>query len=136
MKSIIPGLGEKTTRKRLRELEEKAGTLPVVFALLFTEAIKITVAGIPIPFVPQTAWFHFLIEALKFLLLAIAVGMAYVFEAERREVIGMAKEKAQEKTEETKDKVGSVKSSPDYELDIGMFGKSVSCTFDFDKNKD
>lgn len=101
MKEVVPGVGEKSTKKRLRELEEQAGTLPVIFALLFTEAIKITVSGIPIPYVPETAWFSFIIESLKFMLLAIAVAAAYVFEEERREYVKKAKDKAEEVTDDS-----------------------------------
>lgn len=134
MKELIPGAGEKSAKERLRELEEQAGTLPVIFALLFTEAIKILVAGVPVPFLEAVAGYQFILEALKFFLLAIAIAVAYVYEAERRKYIGMAKEKAQEKTEEAKEKAESVGNKPDYELDLSLFGKDISCTLDFDKN--
>lgn len=105
MKSLIPGLGDRTTRKKLRELEKKAGTLPVVFALLFTEGIKIIVSGIPVPFFPEAAWFHFIGESLKFIITALAVGAAYVYEDERRQYT----EKAKEKASDAKDKAGEAK---------------------------
>lgn len=136
MKEVVPGVGEKSTKKRLRELEEQAGTLPVIFALLFTEAIKILVAGIPVPFLEAVPGFQFVLEALKFFLLAIAIAIAYIYENERRKVIGMAKEKAQEKSEQAKDKAGDMGSKPDYEVDLDLFGKNISCTLDFDKDKD
>lgn len=130
MKELVPGLGDKRTTKRIRELEKNAGTLPVIFALFFTEAIKITAAGIPIPFVPETAWFHFLGEALKFLLMAIAIGLAYVFEDERQKAIETAQNKSKEKAEKVKDTV-TKDSEPDPDIQINVFGKKIKCTFHF-----
>lgn len=109
MKELIPGRGEQTTRKRLRQLEEKAGTLPVIFALLFTESIKILVSGLPVPLIPETAWFHFIGEALKFVMMATAVAAAYIYEDERREYTKKAKETASETKEKVKDKAKEAK---------------------------
>lgn len=47
IRELIPGLGEKTTRQRVKELEKEAGTLPVIFSLFFTEALKEGVIAIP-----------------------------------------------------------------------------------------
>jgi hypothetical protein len=109
MKSLIPGLGDRTTKKRLRELEKQAGTLPVIFALLFTESVKTFIGGIPIVFLPETAPFRFAVEALKFLLLALVIGALYIFEEERREYSEAAKDKAQTVKEKVEDTTESAK---------------------------
>lgn len=108
MKSLIPGFGEKTSKKRIKELEEEAGTLPVIFALLFTESIKIAVVGLPTPFFPDSSWFHFIGESLKFLFMAVLVGVLYVFEEERKmykEKASDVKDKAAGKASETAETV-------------------------------
>jgi len=130
MRELVPGLGDKRTTKRIRELEKNAGTIPVIFALFFTEAIKITAAGIPIPFVPETAWFHFLLEALKFLLIAILIALMYVFEDERNKVVETAQQKSKEKAEKVKDTV-TEDSEPEPDLQINVLGKKIKCTFHF-----
>lgn len=109
MRELIPGVGDRTARQRLRDLEKKAGTLPVIFALLFTEGVKTFVAGLPIPFVPETAWFHFILQGLKFILLSLVVAWAYVYEDERREYTEKAKEKATDTKDKVKDKAKEAK---------------------------
>jgi hypothetical protein len=85
MKELCPGVGEKTTRQRIKELEKKAATLPVIFALLFTEAIKSTIGMIPVP--------HITIPTpVKFLIAALIVAVIYIYE----EDAGMYAERAKD----------------------------------------
>lgn len=89
MKELLPGFGEKTTRQRIKELEKRAATLPVIFALLFTEAIKSTIGLIPVPYITIPA-------PVKFLIAALIVAAIYIYE----EDAGMYAEKAKEKVED------------------------------------
>lgn len=45
-KTLIPNFGEESTLDRWKRLEKKAATLPVLFALFFSEAVKITALSI------------------------------------------------------------------------------------------
>lgn len=79
LKWLIPGETDVNTLQRLRQLEQKAGTLPVMFALFFTKAIEITVLAIP-PFIPIPNFILPLFDAIKMLLAAIIVGVIHVYE--------------------------------------------------------
>lgn len=74
MKQLIPGLGEKTTRQKIRELEKKAATLPVIFALLFTESLKGFINFISIPYITVPS-------PVKFFIAAMIVALLYIYEA-------------------------------------------------------
>ena len=80
-KELIPWYGGKSAKQRFKELEQKAGTLPVMFALFFTEAIKITALSIPflhgMEMLPQG-----IIDAFQMLVAAIIVGIIYVYDFE------------------------------------------------------
>jgi hypothetical protein len=71
---LIPGQGERKTARRLKELQREAGTLPIIFALLFTESIKSAIALTPIP-LPSPA---------KFFIASVLVGMAYIYDDKKR----------------------------------------------------
>lgn len=89
-KNYIPGMGEMTTLDRVRKLEKKAGTLPVIFALFFTEALKTAIANVPIA----------IGNTVKFLLASIIIALIYIYE-DKKEV---AVEKAKDTAEKAKDK--------------------------------
>jgi len=79
LKEFVPGYGEKSTRKRIHELERRAGTLPVMFALFFTEAIKIAALEIPLlthgmGVTEATA------DVIRMLLLSVIVGSIYIYD--------------------------------------------------------
>jgi uncharacterized membrane protein (DUF485 family) len=80
-KHLLPWYGGKSAKQRFKELEEKAGTLPVMFALFFTEAIKITTLSIPflhgMDMLPQG-----IIDAFQMFVAAIIVGIIYVYDFE------------------------------------------------------
>lgn len=78
-KELVPGYGDKATMARFRELESRAGTLPVMFSLFFTEAIKIAALSIPVFEGVNGVWGGF-IHAIQMLIAAIIVGMLYVYE--------------------------------------------------------
>ena len=92
MREIVPGVGGKSTADRIRELEEEAGTLPVIFALFFTEGLKQIVIATPIVGFPPGSRLNMLVNAAKMLLAAIIVGGLYVYEEERKEYVQKAKE--------------------------------------------
>jgi hypothetical protein len=46
-KDLLPWVGKGGTSKRWRELEKRAGTLPVFFALFFSEFVKILTLSFP-----------------------------------------------------------------------------------------
>lgn len=80
LKWLVPGKGDHQTLQRLRELEQKAGTLPVMFALFFTKAIEITVLAIPPVFITLPKFIAPLFDAIKMLVAAIIVGIIHVYE--------------------------------------------------------
>lgn len=47
LKDLVPWIGNDKTARRWRELEKKAGTLPVFFALFFSEFVKILTLSFP-----------------------------------------------------------------------------------------
>lgn len=69
MKEIIPGVGEEKTINKLEELEKRAGTLPVIFAVLFTHSILGAVASIPM----------MMPNYMKYFITSIAVGIIYLY---------------------------------------------------------
>ena len=73
-KHLIPGLGNPETMKRFRELEKRAGTLPVLFALFASEGIKIAALGFPNYSSSQTA------DIVAMALLAVVTGVVYVYD--------------------------------------------------------
>jgi hypothetical protein len=102
MDSIVPGAGNKTTAKRVRELEQRAGTMPVIFALLFTEAIKSFIGRMEIPFIHLPSTYKFLIASL-------VVAVLYIYEDERKEATSKAKDAASEGTKKAAEKAKDVK---------------------------
>jgi hypothetical protein len=94
LKDFIPGLGDRTTAKRIRDLEKKAGTLPVIFALLFTESIKSAIANLQI----------YLPNPIKFFIASIIVAIFYIYEDERKNVAKKGKEKASGAKDTVKEK--------------------------------
>jgi len=106
LRSLVPFRGNKTTRKRIKELEEKAGTLPIFFSLFVLEGVKNIVAALeytaPFGVVFNTS---VAFQGVKFFLLGIAVGILFIYEDERRQ----AADKAKEKAGEAKQKAGDAK---------------------------
>lgn len=101
----------------MQELEEKAGTLPIFFALFILEAVKVTVTaiGYRFPFALVIDWMA-MADAIKFLVMGSLTGIIYVYDEERKaaaekvkEKGGEAKEKAKETTEKAKEKAGEAK---------------------------
>lgn len=73
--------------RRLRELEHRAGSLPVLFALFFHESIKNLILSLDVP-VP--GW-------VRMTLMALLLAVIYVYDVRLREAAQAAKEKAEEK---------------------------------------
>lgn len=73
--------------RRLRELEHRAGSLPVLFALFFHESLKALILsfGVPVP-----NW-------IKMGMGAVLIAGLYVYDVRLREAAQAAKEKAEEK---------------------------------------
>ncbi|EGQ44218.1 MAG: hypothetical protein J07AB43_02770 [Candidatus Nanosalina sp. J07AB43] len=80
-KHLIPGVGPSSTVQRIKKLEKKAATLPVLFALFFSEAIKIAALGFP----------HYntdiVIDVVIMIVLAIVTGLMYVLEVNLENVV-------------------------------------------------
>lgn len=75
-KELVPGSGEKSTRKRIKELEEKAGTLPVIFSLFFSEGLKTAVLAIPFLERFPELW----ATTVQMFLVSFMVGAIYVYQ--------------------------------------------------------
>jgi len=86
-KSFIPLAGKKSVRKKLREIEDEAATLPVIFGVLFTKVFEMIVTGK-------------LGLALRFLLASLAAAVAYIYKHEAKQAAQEAKEKAEEVVED------------------------------------
>jgi hypothetical protein len=86
-KSFIPLAGKKSVSKKLREIEDEAATLPVIFGVLFTKVFEMVVTGK-------------LGLAFRFLLASLAAAAAYIYKHEAKEAAKAAKEKAEEVTED------------------------------------
>jgi hypothetical protein len=86
LKWLIPGRGDYKTLSRLRDLEQKAGTLPVMFALFFTKAIEITVLAIPAVFIDLPSFVEPIFDAIKMFIAAMIVGAMHIYEIQLRNV--------------------------------------------------
>lgn len=85
--SYIPGLGEKSTRQKLKKLEQEAGSLPIMFGVFVTKIFEQLVAGQPR-------------IALNFLIAAIVTGSVHMYSREIRQVADRAAEKVDETVSE------------------------------------
>ena len=79
-KHLIPGLGNPETIKRFRELEKRAATLPVLFALFFSEGVKIM--ALSITELDKAV----IIDVSSMLLLAAITALLYVYEIELEDI--------------------------------------------------
>lgn len=87
-KKWLPATEEADIITRLRELERRAGALPVLSALFFHEGLKqlALFLNIPIP------------GFIRMFMLSIFFGLAFVYADKRHRAWQKAKEKAQEQT--------------------------------------
>lgn len=85
--SYVPGQGPKTTKEKLQELEEEAGSLPIIFGVFITKVFENIVIGR-------------ISLALNFLIAALATGLIYVYSREIRKAAESAAEKVQDNIEE------------------------------------
>ena len=88
---LVPGSGDRNAVRRLRELQRQAGTLPIIFALLFTESIKSAIASMPVP-IPLP---------VKFFIAALIVGVLYVYDDKVRRT----RQAAEQAKDTIKDKI-------------------------------
>lgn len=79
-KSLIPKYGKESALDRWKRLEKKAATLPVLFALFFSEAIKITVLSI------TELNRAVAIDVVSMLVLAAITALLYVYEIDLDDV--------------------------------------------------
>lgn len=82
----IPGYGSKSVRKKIRDLEQEAGSIPVFFALFAHEGVKNFLFSLN---TPLPGW------VLSFLVAGL-LAIIYIYEVEKR--------KAAEKAKQAKDK--------------------------------
>lgn len=84
-KSWIPGYGDKTVRQRVWELEQKAGSLPMIFAVLIGAYVTSEARHLPLPFIP---------ERYRILLAAIAAALIFIYRDKRERAAQKVKEQA------------------------------------------
>lgn len=82
-KSLIPLYGKMTVRKKIGEIEDKAGSLPIIFGVLFTKVIE------------QLVLSNFM-TALKFFMAAMLVAVTYIYRHEAKEKAKEVKENVSE----------------------------------------
>lgn len=94
LEKFLPAKNPKTIR-RLRELEHKAGSLPILFALFLQEFLKqmLQFMDIPVP------------NFMRMLMAAILIGGLYVYDEERRKATEAATDKVGEAKDKAKEKV-------------------------------
>jgi len=85
----IPGWGDKTVRQRVWELEQEAGSLPTLFAVLFGAYIVTEAEHTPIPFIPPR---------YKVLIAAIGVALLFIYRDKRKRAIKKLKEEKDKRT--------------------------------------
>lgn len=144
MKEVIPGVGDRKASKRLDELFsrktlgavlfgaavskiiEKANMIAVSLVILFAFDVEITNRVMLTAILLLLWWF---IELLIF---------TYLYIKWEKTVEALAEEatKATEKTKQATYEVKGIgRKKPDYEFDVSLFGKSLSCAISF-SNKD
>ena len=74
LKHLVPWMGKDKTAKRWRELEKRAGTLPVFFALFFSEFVKILTVSFP------NYSINTIIDLLTMLILSVLTAFIYVYD--------------------------------------------------------
>jgi len=81
LREVMPWMGERSARQRLHDLEERAGTLPVLFALFFSEAVKIASLNLPVAerVISGPPW---VAECIQMAALAAVVGVVYVYDVD------------------------------------------------------
>ena len=87
LRSYIPGLGEKTTRQKVKKLEQEAGSLPIMFGVFVTKIFENLVVG----------KFNL---ALNFVAAAVVVGLLYIYSREIKQKVDSAKDKVEETVSE------------------------------------
>ena len=83
-KDFVPFAGKRTVRSKLNDLEEKAGSLVIIFGTMFTKVFESIVTGK-------------YILSLKFATAALVTAIVYIY---RKEAIKKGKEMKEEVTEE------------------------------------
>ena len=74
LKHLLPWVGKDKTAKRWRELEKKAGTLPVFFALFFSEFVKILTLSFP------NYSMNTIIDLIVLFVLSVTIAIIYVYD--------------------------------------------------------
>lgn len=74
LKHLLPWVGKDKTAKRWRELEKRAGTLPVFFALFFSEFVKILFLSFPSYSMKTT------LDLIVLLVLSVITATIYVYD--------------------------------------------------------
>jgi hypothetical protein len=86
LRSLLPTLGDRTVRKKIRELENEAGSLPIIFGVLFGKVVEQLVIWNPY-------------YALRFGIAAAVTAVLFVYAHELRQRAAEAAEKASEATD-------------------------------------
>jgi len=74
LKDLVPWIGNDKTAKRWRELEKKAGTLPVFFALFFSEFVKILTLSFP------NYSMNTIVDLIVLFVLSVIIATIYVYD--------------------------------------------------------
>lgn len=82
----IPGYEDKRVRQRIWELEQKAGSLPTLFAVLLGSYIVSEAQHSPIPFLPPR---------YKVLIASVIVAVLFIYRDQRERAAKRAKEQVE-----------------------------------------
>jgi len=74
LKHLLPWVGKDKTAKRWRELEKRAGTLPVFFALFFSEFVKILTLSFP------NYSMNTIVDLIVLFVLSVIIATIYVYD--------------------------------------------------------
>lgn len=74
IRDFLPMVGQSGTVQRYKDLEKKAATLPVFFALFFSESVKIAALAFP-QYTPSTK-----MDIAKMFIAAVIVAIIYIYE--------------------------------------------------------
>lgn len=88
-RSRVPGWEDTAVRQRVWELEQKAGSLPTIFAVLFGAYITSEMEHVPLPYLPPR---------YKILIAAVVVALLFIYRDQRERAIKKLKEEKDKRT--------------------------------------
>lgn len=113
-RDIIPFLGQKTSRERLKELDENRTSIWVALGVVSSKTIE-AYAGIPMQMFPIEKWGIDFTDSVWWTIFQILVIVVIIREIDKK-VTGKA-EDVGEKAEDVKDKADDMKEQAEEKLD-------------------